>query len=166
MRRRREYPEQAPERRRQVVRGDEVGSPAYSDDIEEPVEEEAVADRRVTTTTYLGSLPARVNAVLFALMVALEGLLAVRFVLVAFGANRSSGFVDFIHNVSWPFVRPFDNVFRNRSWDQGIIEPSTLLAMGVYFVAFLLVALLINALLPSSDEGDTAVVHRRRYLRG
>lgn len=163
--RRREYPERVPEHR-DVVRDDGVGSPVYRDDIEGPVGEETVADRRVTTTTYLKSLPARVNAVLFALLVALEGLLAFRFVLVAFGANRSSGFVDFIHNVSWPFVRPFDNVFRNRSWDQGIIEPSTLLAMGVYFLLFLLVALLINAVLPSFNEGDTAVVHRRRYLRG
>ena len=103
---------------------------------------------------------------LLALLLALEGLLTFRFVLVAFGANRSSGFVDFIHNVSWPFVRPLDNVFRNRSWDQGIIEPSTLLAMGVYFVIFLFVALLVNALLPNLEEHDASVVHRRRYMRG
>src|SRR5512144_1096638 len=135
--RRREYDE--PRERRIVDDGGEVVErPAYRDDdvVERPVyredaeplmRDEAVADQRVTTTTYLQSLPARVNAVLFALLLALEGLLTFRFVLVAFGANRSSGFVNFIHNVSWPFVRPFDNVFRNRSWDQGIIEPSTLL---------------------------------------
>ena len=162
--RRREYDEEP--RQRRVVDDDGVERPMYREDADPLIDEEAVADRRVTTTTYLESLPARVNAVLFALLLALEGLLALRFVLVAFGANRSSGFVNFIHNVSWPFVRPFDNVFRNRSWDQGIIEPSTLLAMGVYLVAFLLVALLVNALLPSVEEHDAAVVHRRRYMRG
>ncbi len=162
--RRREYDEPRP--RRIVDDGDAVELPVYREDADPLMDEEAVSDQRVTTKTYLESLPARVNAVLFALLLALEGLLTFRFVLVAFGANRSSGFVDFIHDVSWPFVRPFDNVFRNRSWDQGIIEPSTLLAMGVYLVAFLLVALLVNALLPNFEEHDASVVDRRRYMRG
>ena len=61
----------------------------------------------------------------------------------------------------WPFA-----AFRDRSWDQGIIEPSTLLAMGVYFLVFLLAALLVNALLPRFEERDASVVHRRRYMRG
>jgi hypothetical protein len=161
--RRREY-EVEPRPRRIVDDG--VGRPVYRDGVDAPMDEEAVADRRVTTTRHLETLPARVNAVLFALLLALEGLLAFRFVLVAFGANRSSGFVDFIHDVSWPLVRPFDNVFRNRIWDQGVIEPSTLLAMGVYFLLFLLAVLLVNALLPNFEEHDAAVVDRRRYLRG
>lgn len=162
--RRREY--EVEPRPRRIVDDDGVERPVYRDGVDAPMDEEAVADRRVTTTRHLESLPARVNAVLFALLLALEGLLAFRFVLVAFGANRSSGFVDFIHNVSWPFVRPFDNVFRTRIWDQGVIEPSTLLAMGVYFLLFLLAALLVNALLPNFEEHDAAVVDRRRYLRG
>ena len=160
----REYEEDPPPRR--IVDDDGIERPLYRDDVDASMDDEAIADRRVTTTTYLGSLPARVNAALFALLLALEGVLAFRFVLVAFGANRSSGFVDFIHNVSWPFVRPFDNVFRNRTWDQGIIEPSTLLAMGVYLLLFLLVAVLVNALLPNVEEHDAAVVRRHRYMRG
>ncbi|TAK72032.1 MAG: hypothetical protein EPO22_00860 [Dehalococcoidia bacterium] len=162
--RRREYDEEP--RPRRIVDDAGLERPAYPDDAGPLIDEEAVADSRVTTTSHLESLPARVNAVLFALVLALEGLLAFRFALMAFGANRSSGFVKFIRDVSWPFVRPFDNAFRNRSWDQGIIEPSTLLAMGVYLAVFLLVAFLVNALLPNFEEHDASVVHRRRYMRG
>jgi hypothetical protein len=152
-------------RPRHVVDDERLERPAYVDD-EVALDEEALADSRVTRTAHLESLPSRVNAVLFALLLALEGLLAFRFVLGAFGANRSSDFVDFVYDVSWPFVRPFDNVFRERTWDQGLIEPSTLLAMGVYFLAFLLVAMLVTVLLPNSEEHDATVVRRRRYMRG
>jgi hypothetical protein len=95
-----------------------------------------------------GDIAGRVNSVLFAVLFAIEALLATRFALVAFGANRDSGFVDFVLDVSWPFVRPFDGAFANRTWDEGIIEVSTLLAMGVWFVVFSLLALLINAIMP------------------
>ena len=57
---------------RRVDRAD-AREPVY----EEPAYDEAVTDRQVTTR-YLESLPARVNAVLFALLAALEGLLALR----------------------------------------------------------------------------------------
>ena len=89
--------------------------------------------------------------VLFALLVALEALLGLRFALIAFGANTSSSFVRFIRNVSWPFVRPFSSAFSNRSWDQGIIEVNTLLAMGVWLLAFVLLAALVNAALPDTS---------------
>jgi len=98
--------------------------------------------------SYLATLPERVTAVGLALLTALEGLLAMRFLLRAFGANTSSGFVGFIDDVSWPFMRPFANVFSDRSWDQGIVEVSTLVAMGVYFLGFALLGMLVTALVP------------------
>jgi hypothetical protein len=126
---------------------------------EEPAYDTAVAEHR-STVTYFDSLSGRVNSILGTLLIGLEGLLALRFALVAFGANRNSGFVDFILNVSWPFVRPFDGAFRNRTWDQGIIEVSTLLAMGVWFIVFALIMMLVNAILPRVYEGGT--IDRRR----
>jgi hypothetical protein len=62
-------------------------------------------------------------------------------------------------NVSWPFVRPFDGAFNNRTWDQGIIEVSTLLAMAVWFLVFALAAMLVSALLPRFYGSDG--YHRR-----
>jgi hypothetical protein len=97
---------------------------------------------------YLETLPERLGAVGVALLTALEGLLAIRFLLLAFGANTSSGFVGFIDNVSWPFVRPFADVFSNRSWDQGVVESSTLVAMGFYLLVFALLGMLVTALAP------------------
>ena len=117
----------------------------------------------VGTTSMSESLPARVNGILIALLLALEGLLALRFALVAFGANRSSGFVDFILDVSYPFVRPFENSFANRTWDEGIIEVSTLLAMGVWFLVFALIGLVLNAIIPNVTARETRV-HRRRVM--
>jgi len=121
--------------------------------------EDTVVERH--STVIFDSLAGRVNAVLFALLLALETLLALRFTLVAFGANPNSGFVDFILDVSRPFVAPFDNVFSNRTWDEGVVEVNTLLAMGVYFIAFLLVMMLVNAILPRIYAGEDTS-HRTR----
>jgi hypothetical protein len=140
--------------RRESVRTDSPTYETYAD---------AEAVDRVGTTSLSESLPARVNGILIALLLALEGLLALRFALVAFGANRSSGFVDFILDVSYPFVRPFENAFANRTWDEGIIEVSTLLAMGVWFLVFALIGIVLNAIIPNVTASETRV-HRRRVM--
>ncbi len=161
--RRSEY-DQEP-RPRRIVHDDGL-APSIPDDEDGSalLDDEVFADSRLTTA-YLESLPARINAALFAILLVIEGLLTFRFALAAFGANRSSGFVSFVHDVSRPFVRPFDNAFRNRVWHQGVIEPSTLLAMGVYVVVFLLVAVLVSAVVPDVEERGAAVVRRRHYFR-
>lgn len=110
---------------------------------------------------YYGSLPARVNSVLFAVLSGILGLLALRFALIAFGANRTSGFVDFILDLSYVFMAPFNGAFADRSWDEGIIELDTLLAMGVWTIGFLLLAMLINAILPRYDDSGTRVTRSR-----
>ena len=97
---------------------------------------------------YFETLPERLSAVALVVLTALEGLLATRFLLAAFNANSGSGFVRFIHNVSGPFVRPFSNIFSNRSWNQGVVEISTLVAMGVYLLAFALIGMLVTAVAP------------------
>jgi len=68
----------------------------------------------------------------------LEVLLAFRFVFKLFGANPSTGFVDFIYNLSAIFVAPFAGIF-NTSLAQGdvttsVFEPATLVALIVYAV--------------------------------
>ena len=126
--------------------------------------QETYVERRHSTFVF-DSIAGRVNAVLFALLLALESLLALRFALVAFGANPNSDFVDFILDVSRPFVRPFDDVFSNRTWDEGVIEVNTLLAMGVYFIGFALVMMLVTALLPRvHSDADTAHTTRTTHV--
>lgn len=138
------------------VEGDHVG------DVHAGHGQDGVTESR-TATAYYESLPARINAVLVALLLALEGLLGLRFLLAAFGANPASGFVDFVRDVSWPLVRPFDGAFANRTWDEGIIEVNTLLAMGVWLLAFLLVMALVNALMPRL-YADRVTRHDRHVI--
>jgi hypothetical protein len=122
------------------------------------VTEDAVDERRFGSA-YFDSLPARVNSLLFVAFAAIEGLLALRFTLLAFGASRTSDFVDFVLDVSYPFMKPFENAFANRTWDEGLVEVNTLLAMGVWMLVFLLLGALINALLPRFD--DSGHTYRR-----
>ena len=63
----------------------------------------------------------------------LEGFLALRFVLVLFGANASNGFANLVYTVSHPFVSPFQTLF-NEPFHAGIskLEVGTLVAMIVY----------------------------------
>jgi len=104
--------------------------------------------------SYFETLPERLRAVMLVVLVAIEGLLGIRFLLRAFGANTGSGFVEFINDVSWPFVRPFEDIFSNRSWGEGVVEISTLVAMGVYLLIFALIGMLVTALAPRLS-GDT-----------
>jgi hypothetical protein len=97
---------------------------------------------------YFETLPERLSAVGAVILTAIEGLLGLRFLLHAFGANPNSGFVGFIDDVSWAFARPFSNVFSARSWDQGVVEVSTLVAMGFYLLLFAILGMLVTALAP------------------
>jgi len=142
---------------RDVVHDDMVVREKQPRVYKEPVHDDVVTTR----SPYWDSMATRVNSVVFAIVMGLEALLALRFALLAFGANLANDFVDFIMDVSWPFVKPFDGAFANRTWDQGIIEVNTLLAMGIYFLGFLLLAFLINALLPHGHSTDGTVRRSR-----
>jgi hypothetical protein len=113
------------------------------------VDAEVVDQRSIRSADFSA---ATVNGFLGIVLLALEAVLATRFLLIAFGANRTSGFVSFMLDLSWPFVRPFSNAFAIHSWDQGIIEPASLLAIGVYAIAFGLVMLIISAVVPTYRE--------------
>jgi hypothetical protein len=102
---------------------------------------------------YFETLPERLSAVALVVLTLIEGLLGMRFLLHAFGANPNSGFVGFIDDVSWPFARPFANVFSNRSWDQGVVEVSTLVSMVFYLLLFALIGMLVAALAPRLHGG-------------
>lgn len=77
----------------------------------------------------------------------LDVLLAFRFVFLLLGANQSSGFVDFIYNLSAGFVAPFAGIFNttvsNGNITSSVFEPATLVAFIVYgILAWGLVALI------------------------
>lgn len=122
--------------------------------------DEEVVDRR--SRVWYDDIRERTTTLLLAFLAAIEALLVLRFLLRAFGASRASGFVRFVMDVSWPFVRPFANAFANRTWDQGVVEVSTLLAIVVWLIIFGLIALVLAALGPSWRGGGGTYVGRRR----
>jgi len=68
----------------------------------------------------------------------LDVLLAFRFIFKLLGANPSSGFVDFIYNLSAVFVAPFAGIFNtslaNGDVTTSVFEPATLVAFIVYAI--------------------------------
>jgi uncharacterized protein YggT (Ycf19 family) len=69
----------------------------------------------------------------------IEGLIAIRLILKALGANPSAGFSQFIYNITAPLVAPFINLFSNPSYGTSVLELSSIVALIVYaLVAWLL----------------------------
>ena len=134
---------QVVERQVETVRTTESGTGVRADAL--PASQ-AVSGGRIGD--YFETLPERLSAVGLVILTVIEGLLGMRFLLHAFGANPNSGFVGFIDDVSWAFARPFADVFSSRSWSEGIIEVSTLVAMGFYLVLFAILGMLVTALAP------------------
>lgn len=92
--------------------------------------------RRQTTTAVEDSEPSGsvlVARLIYWLMGVVETLLAIRFVLVLFGANRGNWFAQLVFNLTEPLVRPFLGLFNQQAvYGSGHFEASTLVAMVVY----------------------------------
>jgi hypothetical protein len=98
-----------------------------------------------------------------AALAVLETALAFRLGFLAGGANPSNGFVDFVYDLSGPFVGPFEGIFSNRAVDGGVFEPAALIAMIVYLAAALLLVGALWALTAGpSPTGERSVVSRSR----
>jgi uncharacterized protein YggT (Ycf19 family) len=65
----------------------------------------------------------------------IETLLLFRFILRAGGANPLSGFVNFVYEITQPFVSPFQGIFPTPGNGLYFIEWSTIIAMAVYLIA-------------------------------
>ncbi|HMS24892.1 MAG TPA: YggT family protein [Acidimicrobiia bacterium] len=73
------------------------------------------------------------------------GLLAIRFILSALGANKANGFADFIYSITEPLVRPFYGLFNNEIiYDNGRrLEYEAIIALIVYsLIAYVIIRIL------------------------
>ena len=59
-------------------------------------------------------------------------LIALRFLFLLLGANRGSGFVDFIYDVSSVFVAPFVGIFGEPTFGVSYVETSSIVAIIIY----------------------------------
>lgn len=92
----------------------------------DPYESRRLAGHRLTQLIYW----------IFALI---EGLIAIRVILKALGANQAAGFAQFIYSVTAPLVAPFVGLFTNPTYQGSVLELSSIVAMIVYaLIAWLL----------------------------
>ncbi len=96
------------------------------------------------------------DVVMVALAV-VETLLAFRLGFLLATANSHNGFVSFIYGISKPLAAPFQRIVANR----GDLESASLIAMGVYAVAALLLIAALSAITAGSSAGGEKVVTSR-----
>ncbi len=102
---------------------------------------------------YAALVVAKVTQLLWFVCGVLELLLVTRVILLLLGANRATPFAQFILGVTQPFAWPFLGLFPNGGASPGaalpsgsVFEVTTLLAMVVYFLVFLLFTQLLRLL--------------------
>jgi uncharacterized protein YggT (Ycf19 family) len=61
-----------------------------------------------------------------------EGLIAIRLVLKALGANPAAGFAQFVYGITAPLVAPFVGLFQNPAYQNSVLELSSIVALVVY----------------------------------
>jgi len=81
----------------------------------------------------------RLNQTVWWIFGLIEGLIAIRFVLKALGANPSAGFAEFIYGITNVLVAPFVGLFGNPQAQGSVLELTSIVALVVYgLVAWLL----------------------------
>jgi uncharacterized membrane protein len=84
----------------------------------------------------------RVIQLVYLIFGVIEGLIAVRFVLKALGANATAGFAEFIYGITGPLVAPFYGLFGNPASQGSVLEVHSIVALIVYaLLAWLIVRL-------------------------
>ena len=91
---------------------------------DEPVRESTV-ERRTSSGTLAKRIVYYIGGVIIALI-------ALRFIFLLLGANRGSGFVDFIYDLSAIFVAPFVGIFGESTFGVSYVETSSIVAIIVY----------------------------------
>ena len=95
----------------------------------------------------------------------IEGLIAIRFVLRALGANPDAGFAQFIYGVTAPLIAPFVGLFGTPAYGTAALELHSIVAMIVYALvgwlltklAWLMMGETRSAVTTSATSVDTRV---------
>ena len=101
-----------------------VERPAAGVDRTETVAYDPFANRRQTAY--------RVAQLLYWIFGLIEGLILIRFVLKALGANPSAGFAQFIYGLTAPLVAPFYGLFGSPTAQGSVLEVHSIIALIVY----------------------------------
>jgi len=112
-----------------------VERPISGVDRAESVAYDPYADRRLAAQ--------RVVQLVYWVFGLIEGLILIRFILKALGANPSAGFAQFIYGITAPLVTPFYGLFGNPSAQGSVLELHSIVALIVYALLAWLIAKLV-----------------------
>jgi uncharacterized protein YggT (Ycf19 family) len=101
-----------------------AGRPAAAVERVESVAYDPFASRRLAAY--------RVTQLVYWVFGLIEGLILIRFVLKALGANPSAGFAQFIYGITAPLVAPFYGLFGNPAAQGSVLELHSIIALIVY----------------------------------
>jgi hypothetical protein len=116
-----------------------TGHPAPEVDHVDAVAYDPFQQRRMTAY--------RVTQLIYLVFGIIEGLIAIRFVLKALGANPNAGFAEFIYGFTHPLILPFIGLFGNPAAQGSILEINSIVALIVYALVGWLLAKLAWILL-------------------
>jgi hypothetical protein len=155
------------ERREVVETGPDSERRVVTQESTLPAAEEAAGQRQVVTyDPYAGRRQTadRLVQAVWLVFGIIEGLLAIRFLLLLLGANRANDFAQLILGVSSPFVAPFFGLFGTPALGGSVFELHTLVAMLVYLLLAWVVVKLVWLLVGetrSSVSTTASSVERR-----
>ena len=114
---------------------DDVARDIYQQRVSGPAGEQVVQSEHVSLPSRAARRAAdvsRAKQIIYFVFGAIEALLAMRFILLALGANEASGFVRLIYGLSQPFVLPFQGIFGEPTLGASVIEWASLVGIIVY----------------------------------
>jgi hypothetical protein len=74
----------------------------------------------------------KVQGLIYLFFGIIEGLLAIRFVLLALGANATAGFAALIYGLTEPLLIPFNGLFQTARLEGAVLDWNTLVAIVAY----------------------------------
>jgi len=96
------------------------------------VDNGSTVERQTVTSTATPSSGVVAQRVIWYIFGFIIVLLAIRVLLFMLGANRDSGFVDFIYAVTGVFSAPFAGIFPAPNYGQFFFDTASVVAMVVY----------------------------------
>lgn len=125
--------------RREVIATSRHARPSEATEVIQTTEyvEPAASVDRVQATAYDPYQPRRraverLIAAIWLVFGLIEGLILIRFLLRALGANPRADFADFVYRITTPLLLPFEGLFGNPRFDGAVLELHALVAMVIY----------------------------------
>jgi hypothetical protein len=123
------------------------------DSLHETVAYDPYENRRITAY--------RTTQAVYLIFGVIEGLIAIRFVLKALGANSAAGFAEFIYGITAPLVAPFYGLFGSPAAQGSVLEIYALVALIVYALIAWLITKMVWIMV---GETRSAITTRSRHI--